>query len=116
MNIAAGLSEIYTTKEGVVYQCDRQNRVLVNFAGSATVLKVDAFLRLQKAAESIDLEEMATSTARCTDFEILAVCGCDRCYVLTLAELYAFKDLLNGAKFAMELNSLLHDLLDAQLA
>ena len=116
MQTATPLAEIFTSKEGTVYQCDRRNRVLVHFAGQLTVLKIDAFLRLKRAVDSIDLEEMAASTARSSDFELISVCGCDRCYVLTLPELCTFKELLGQAKFAMSLNSMLHECLYTELA
>jgi hypothetical protein len=116
MKTATPLAEIFTSEAGAIYQCDRRNRVLIHFAGQLTVLKVDAFLRLKRAIDRIDLEEMAASTARSADFEIISVCGCDRCYVLTLPELYTFKELLNGAKFAMSLNSVLHECLSAEIA
>lgn len=116
MQIATELSEIYTTSAGAVYQCDHRHRLLVCFAGEAAVLKVDAFLRLKKAIDCIDLEVMAANPERSCDFEIITVCGCERCYVLTLTELYAFKELLAGAKFNMELNSMLFQYLHLQAA
>lgn len=116
MQIAAQLTEIYTTSTGAVLQCDKRNRLLIEFAGSLSVLKVDAFLRLKKAVDSIDLEEMATNTKRSFDLEIISVCGCDAVFILTLSEIYALKELLTGAKFALALNSMLHECLTAQIA
>ena len=116
MQTSIQLTDIYTSEAGAVYQCDRRNRLLVDFAGELTVLKVDAFLRLKRAVDSIDLEQMAANTGRASDFEIVSVCGCDKCYVLTLPQLYAFKELLSGAKFALDLNSMLHECLYTQLA
>nr|WP_262914547.1 hypothetical protein [Pontibacter vulgaris] len=113
MQAATELVEIFATNAGAVYQCDRKNRLMVKFAGSLIILKVDAFLRLNKALESIDLASMATRTDRAADLEVISVFGCDRCYVLTLPELYAFQDLLAGARFALELNSMLHECLSA---
>ncbi|MHA6249352.1 hypothetical protein ACXYMU_15530 [Pontibacter sp. CAU 1760] len=110
------LTEIFATAAGAVFQCDRRNRVLVQFAGQLTVLKIDAFLRLKRAVDSVDLTAMAASTSRAADFELISVCGCDRCYVLTLTELYGFQELLDGAKFALALNSVLHECLSATLA
>ncbi len=115
MTTATTLAEIFVSDLGAVYQCDRRNRVLIEFAGQLTVLKIEAFLRLKRAIDSVDLEEMALSTTR-ADVEVIAVCGCERCYVLTLPELYAFKELLAGAKFCMSLNSVLHECLSAALA
>ncbi|MHC2990758.1 hypothetical protein OB13_03875 [Pontibacter sp. HJ8] len=110
------LVEIYANACGAVYQCDRKNRLMVNFDGTFSVLKVDAFLRLKHAVDSIDLETMAASTSRSSDFEIVSVCGCDRCYVLTLTELSTFQELLAGARFSMELNSMLHECLQPHMA
>ncbi|RAU82303.1 hypothetical protein [Pontibacter arcticus] len=110
------LTEIFTTEAGAVYQCDKRNRLLLAFKGELTVIKVEAFLRLKRVVDAIDLESMAVSTNRSSDFEIVSVCGCDRCYVLTLTELHTFKELLAGARFALELNSMLHECLRAQLA
>ncbi|GAB3535081.1 hypothetical protein GCM10027443_23320 [Pontibacter brevis] len=113
---ATPLAEIITSEAGAVYQCDRSNRVLVHFAGQVAALKIDAFLRLKQAVDSIDLEDMAASTARYADIEVISVYGCDRCYVLTLPELYVFKELLGQAKFFMALNSMLHECLSTELA
>ena len=114
--IATIMQEVFTTEAGTVYQCNKRNRLVVDFAGSQTVLKVDAFIRLKKAVDSIDLGDMAVNTGRCSDFELLTVCGCEKLYVLTLPEIYNFKELLGGAKFSLELNSMLHQCLNSQLA
>ncbi|TXK37987.1 hypothetical protein FVR03_14335 [Pontibacter qinzhouensis] len=105
-------AEIHTTAAGAVYQCNRKNRLVLQFAGGVSVLKVDAFLRLSLAVEAIDLDSMVVSTDRASDLEIISVCGCDRCFVLTLPELLAFKELLAGAKFSLQLNSMLHECLN----
>ncbi|MBF9254003.1 hypothetical protein I2I11_11930 [Pontibacter sp. 172403-2] len=116
MQTVAPLVEIYTSEAGAVYQCNRRNRLRLHFAGTQTTLKVEAFLRLRKVVEGINLHEMATSTNRCSDFEVITICGCDRCFVLTLPELIAFKELLDGARFMLELNSMLHECLHAEVA
>lgn len=116
MQIATQSTEIFTTSTGTVYQCDRRNRLLINFAGYVSVLNVDAFLRLKKAVDSIDLEEMATNTKRSSDLEIVSVCGCDSVFILGLTQLNDLKELLAGAKFMMKLNSMLHERLFTQFA
>ncbi|OKL41826.1 hypothetical protein [Pontibacter flavimaris] len=111
MHTATQLPEIYTSEAGAVYQCDRHNRLMLSFAGKLTVLKLDAFLRLKHAVDRIDLEAMASNPDRSFDFSIITLCGCDRCFVLTLPELHALKELLAGAKFVLELNRMLHECL-----
>ncbi|NDK55036.1 hypothetical protein [Pontibacter fetidus] len=114
--ITTVMQEVFATEVGAVYQCNKRNRLVVDFANAQIVLKVDAFLRLKKAVDSIDLRDMAVNTQRCSDYELLTVCGCEKLYVLTLPEIYSFKELLGGAKFALELNSMLHECLHTQVA
>ena len=114
MQLSTQLTEIYSTGTGAVFQCDMRNRLVVNFGGSLSVLKVDAFLRLKKVVDSIDLQEMAINTKRSSDLEIISVCGCEPVFILTLPELHALRELLAGAKFILELNSMLHERLSAQ--
>ncbi|MER2996353.1 hypothetical protein [Pontibacter populi] len=116
MQISAAMQEIFTTDNGAVYQCDKSNRLLVSFGDSLAELKVETFLRLKKAVDSINLSTMAVNTGRSSDYELITVFGCDKLYVLTLPEIYSFKELLSGAKFILELNSMLHERLYAQLA
>jgi hypothetical protein len=111
MPAATELVEIYANQSGAVYQSDSQRRLVVNFAGALSVLKVDAFLRLKQAVDSINLEQMAANPSRSSDYEIVSVCGCDRCFILSLTELYTLRDLLAGAKFTLELNRMLHECL-----
>ncbi len=111
MTAANEVVEIYANEAGAMYQCDRKNRLMLYFAGTLNVLKVDTFLRLKQAVDSIDLEQMAANPSRSSDYEIVSVCGCDRCFILSLTELYALRDLLAGAKFSLELNRMLHECL-----
>ncbi len=111
MQVAAELVEIYANAAGAVYQCDRKSRLVLNFAGTLSVLKVDTFLRLKQTVDSIDLESMVVDPSRSSDFEIVSICGCDRCYVLTLTELCDLRELLAGARFTLELNRMLHECL-----
>ncbi|WP_242916534.1 hypothetical protein [Pontibacter liquoris] len=116
MQTATALAEIYTSEAGAVYQCDRQNRLLLSYGGALTVMKLDAFLRLKRTVDSISLHEMAASTSRSADLEIVTVCGCERCFILDLPQLLAFKELLDGAKFMLSLNSVLHECLQTAVA
>jgi hypothetical protein len=111
MPAATEMVEVYANEAGAIYQCDRKSRLMLSFNGNLNLLKVDTFLRLKKAVDSIDLQQMAANPSRSSDYEIVSVCGCDRCFILTLTELYAFRDLLTGAKFMLELNRMLHECL-----
>lgn len=115
MHTATQLHEIYTSEAGAVFQCDHHHRLMLSFAGELTVLKLDTFLRLKRAVDTIDLDKMASNPDRASDFSIITLCGCDRCFVLPLTEVYALKELLAGAKFVLELNRMLHECLSGTL-
>ncbi|WP_240773326.1 hypothetical protein [Pontibacter sp. SGAir0037] len=109
-------SEVFSTASGAVLQCDYKNRLLLQFDGTVTPFKVEAFLRLKKIVDRIDLVAMASSTDRFSDFEIIYPVGCERVYILALADIIALKELLAGAKAMLEINSMLHELLNPVMA
>jgi hypothetical protein len=105
------LIEIFRTEHGVVYQCNRQNCFLVEFAGGISPFKVHDFLALKKHLEAIDVQEMAQNASRVADVAILMPPRSERCFVLTLTDVLNFRELLQGAKTMLLLNSLMHECL-----
>lgn len=99
--------ELFATPQGAVYQGKRQ--LFVKFAGTVTAFKIIHFWALKKRVDAIDVTEMASNPSRAYDCAIIAPCGSERCYVLSLAEVIEFQDLLAGAKLMLELNSILHE-------
>jgi hypothetical protein len=116
MQNSISLTSNHTSEAGAVYQCDHLNRLILDFAGEQTVLKLDTFLRLKKVVDNIDLEQMAINPSRASDFEVVSICGCDKCFVLTLPQLHALRELLAEAMFTLQLNSLLHECFHSQMA
>jgi hypothetical protein len=102
------LSEVYRSKGGCLYQDDRKNCFVLEYAGSASPLSVPCFFCLKRTIDNIDVAAMATSTCSSDSMEIISAPGCDRCFVLTLQELLDMKDLFEGARTMLELNSILH--------
>lgn len=113
---STAMLEVYSTTAGAVLQCDHRNRLVLQFAGSLTAFKVDAFLRLKQMVEFIDLSTMASSTDRSSDVEVIYPVGCERVFVLSLPEVVALKELLEGAKVMLDLNSLLNECLNPVMA
>lgn len=103
--------ELYRTAAGCVSQCDRENRILVDFGGHVACYRIDTFRKLKKTVDAIDLQAMAQNADRAADFALVSVFGCERFYVLSLTQVVAFRELLDGAKFMLELNSVLHECL-----
>jgi hypothetical protein len=103
------LEEVFRLESGCVYQSDVENCLYVEFAEKTVKYKISCFLRLKSIIDKIDLDRMAADTNRASDVEIITMCACENCYVLTLPQIIAFKALLNGAKVMLELNSIIRE-------
>ncbi|MDB5263757.1 MAG: hypothetical protein JWQ14_3040 [Adhaeribacter sp.] len=107
------LEEIFRTPHGAVYQCNRANCFWLEFAGGISAFKASDFLHLKKQVEQIDVPEMVQNTARMADIVILNPFRSERCFVLTVTDVLNLRELLQGAKVMLDLNSMLYDCLHA---
>ncbi|MGV3639585.1 MAG: DUF6686 family protein [Adhaeribacter sp.] len=105
------LVEIFQTAQGSVYQCNRRNRFLVEFAGGISAFNVHDFLAFKSYVDTIDLEEMARNTCRIADVVVLMPPRTERCFVLMLTDVLHLRELLEGAKFMLKLNSMVQECL-----
>jgi hypothetical protein len=103
------LEEVFRTEAGCIFQSDAENCLYVDFGGRAIKFSLLCFFRLKSLVDKVNLPDMATCPERSSDIEIISPCACEHCYVLTLAEIAALKDLLAGAKVMLELNSILKE-------
>lgn len=103
------LEEVFRTESGCVYQSDVENCFYVDFGGRAIKFGILCFFRLKTLVDRVNLPDMAACPERSSDVEIISPCACEHCYVLTLAEIAALKELLAGAKVMLELNSILKE-------
>ena len=101
--------EVFQTLNGAVFQSDRENCWYVDFAGKMARFDYRCMMKLRKAVYHIDIEALLLSSELTPDLEIVFICACDHCYVLTLLEIIAFKELLEGTFVMLELNRILHD-------
>lgn len=105
----AVLEEVFRTQLGCVYQSDAENCLYIDFNGRAVKYTIGCFLRFKALVDKVDLAAMATDAQRASDVEIISPCACDHCYVLTLSQIAALKELLAGAQVMMELNSIIQE-------
>jgi hypothetical protein len=103
------LEEVFRTERGCVYQSDAENCLYVDFGGRAIKYRIACFFRLKALVDKINLTAMAANPDRSSDVEIISLCACEHCYVLTLSEIVALKELLAGARVMIELNSILKE-------
>lgn len=107
----AQLEEVYQTQHGTVYQCSNKNCYWLDFAGDTTPFKVADFLQFKKEVDSIDIAELIIDSSRNADYTLLMPFRSDRCFALTLNDVLNLRELLKGARFMIELNSIVQSCL-----
>lgn len=100
--------EVFTTKQGAIYQCDSENCWYIDFAGKLARFDYRCLLRLNKAINSVDIEKRLMD-AKSPDMEIIFICACDDTYVLTIPQIIAFKELLQGTFVMLDLNHIIYN-------
>jgi hypothetical protein len=106
---APSLTDVFSTKAGAVYQSDSERCWYVDFAGKIARFDYRCLLKLRKAVYHIDIEQKLLSTDKSPDVEIIFICACDHCYILSLVQIIALKELLEGTFVMLELNHILHE-------
>lgn len=101
--------EVFSTKAGAVYQSDSENCWYIDFAGKLSRFDYRNILKLKKAVYHIDIEALLLDSSKSPDVEIIFICACDHCYVLSLLDIIALKDLLQGTFVMLELNHIIYD-------
>ena len=100
---------VFQTDRGTVYQCDRTNRLILAYCGTTTPMSVRDFVQFRRMVNTVDIHQMALSTATADDIEILITPHSEQCYMLTLCEIIHLRELLNGVSLMLELNSMLRE-------
>jgi len=104
-------AEVFTTKNGAIYQNDAERCWIVDFAGKSARFDYRCFMKLRTAVYRIDIEQMLLDNTKTPDLEIIFICACDHCYVLNLAQIIALRELLEGTFVMLELNQIIHNAL-----
>jgi len=104
---SACLIELYQTHAGVVFQCNRNNCYVLEFGGEQTRFRVSDFFSFKKKVDQIDLDAMIADPSPGADYVVLMPCRSQRCFLLSIEDVLDLRELLDGAKFAIELNAIL---------
>lgn len=107
---------VYGNQSGNVYQSDQEKCWFIDFAGKLARFDYRNILKLKKIIYQIDIEALLMSSDKSGDLEIIFICACDHCYVLSLLEIIAMKDLLQGTFVMLELNHIIEDRLRRVIA
>lgn len=102
-------TEVFNTSSGAIFQSDSENCWYIDFAGKLARFDYRNLLKLKKAVYQIDIENLLLNSTKAPDLEIIFICACDHCYVLSILEIIALKELLQGAFVMLELNHIIFD-------
>jgi hypothetical protein len=108
-------TDVFNTKAGAIYQSDAERCWYVDFAGKVAKFDYRCLLKLRKAVYHIDIEQTLLDSTKSPDVEIIFICACDHCYVLTLVQIIALKELLEGTFVMLQLNQMIHNCLYSQV-
>lgn len=100
----AQVEEVFATAHGAVYQCSRSNCYWLEFQGNTTAFRISDFLLFKKRIDIIDLDAMLVDSRRSNDFEIIMPFRTERCFVLDVQDILRLREILDGAKFVIQLN------------
>ena len=103
------MTEVFGTTNGAIFQDDTERCWYVDFAGKLAKFDYRNLLKLRKAVYNVDIEAILLDSTKSPDVEIIFICACDHCYVLTLLQIIALKEILEGTFVMLELNNILHD-------
>lgn len=101
--------EVFSNSKGAIYQSDSECCWYIDFAGKLARFDYRNLLKLKKAVYQIDIEELLLNSTKAPDLEIIFICACDHCYVLSLLQIIELKELLQGTFVMLELNHILFD-------
>jgi hypothetical protein len=102
-------TDVFSTKNGAIYQSDAERCWYVDFAGKVAKFDYRCLLKLKKAVYNVDIEAKLLESSKGPDIEILFICACDHFYILSLLQIIALKELLEGTFVMLQLNHILQD-------
>ena len=101
--------DVFSNKAGAIYQSDAERCWYVDFAGKVAKFDYRCLLKLKKAVYNVNIEAKLLDSSKDPDVEIIFICACDHTYILTLLQIIALKDLLQGTFVMLDLNNIIQD-------
>jgi hypothetical protein len=104
-------NELFSTAKGCSVQCDLTSKIILHFGDLKASFRIGDFLNFRRAVNKIDIQSKLFDLSDESDYEFVEAPQLNLSHKLTLCELIQLRELVNGTYFAIELNSLLHQLL-----
>lgn len=106
-------SELFRTPKGNSYQCDISDRIIIKFGSYELNLRIQQFQCLRRSLNNIDIKNKLFDLSDESDHMIVEAPS--NSFQLSLCETIQLRELVNGTYFALQLNSMLHQLLDSNV-
>ena len=103
------MTELYKTTKGSTYQCDVTNRICIHFGETVAAFNIKDFLIFRRSMKTINIHDMIFNLSDAYDFEWIHSPKKEISKKLTLCEIIQLRDLLDGTKFSIDLNSILQE-------
>jgi len=104
-------NELFSTAKGYTLQCDLTSKIILHFGEMQASFRIQDFLNFRRVINHIDIRSKLFDLSDESDYEFVEAPKLNINHKLTLCELIQLRELVNGTHFAIELNSLLHELL-----
>lgn len=106
---------LFETKYGSSYQCDTNNSIAIHFLGTVSEYKIRDFLVFQRKVNSVAILDMLYDLSDDCDTKLIEATKRNFSRNLTICEIVQLRELLNGTKFTLSLNSILKEALSTVL-
>lgn len=104
-------NELFSTAKGYSLQCDLTSRIVVHFGEIQASFKILDFLNFRRFINGIDIHSKIFDLSDESDYEFVEAPQLNLHHKMTLCEVIQLRELVNGTHFAIELNSMLHQIL-----
>lgn len=104
-------NELFSTAKGYSVQCDLTSRIILHFGEIKASFRILDFLNFRRFINSIDIHSKIFDLSDESDYEFVEVPRLNTGHKMTLCEVIQLRELVNGTHFAIELNSMLHEVL-----
>ena len=110
--MTASLIALFDTKKGRSYQCDSSNSIVIDFAGHRSSYKLKDFLVFQRMVNRVDILDLIYDLSDRADSVLIETAKKNFSISLNICEIVMLRDLLNGTKFVLNMNSMLCEVLN----
>jgi hypothetical protein len=101
---------LFDTEKGKTWQCDVTDRVFLQFADTTVSFKILDFFTFCRKVNSVNILNMLYNLSDESDCELIETSQGSFSKKLTIYEIVQLRELLDGTKFALSLNSMLHEI------